>query len=129
MYLTNVTGSEFGNKNSQKSEHCKKSEHSKDNSPPQAKFYFIFFLGGGGGVVKHFNWFAKGIYETFNRNFFNLAIAIVVTVFSIVQFTLFLRFASSNQQRTMKNFRIPGGVKFFCFNVTPYKTNFKLKIV
>ena len=30
----------------QKSEHCKKSEHSKDNCPPQANF---FFFGGGGG--------------------------------------------------------------------------------
>ena len=40
-------------------------------------------MGGG---------FGKGIYETYNRSFFNLAIIFVV-VFSIVQFILFLCFA------------------------------------
>ena len=44
--------------------------------------------GGGGGLCE----FGKGIYETCNRSFFNLAIIFVV-VFSIVQFILFLCFA------------------------------------
>ena len=41
--------------------------------------------GGGGGVVKRFSEFAKGIYEKCDRHFFNLAIIIVVAVFSVVQ--------------------------------------------
>ena len=59
----------------------KKSKHSKENSPPQA----INFLG----FVKDFSKFVKGIYETCNRNFFNLAL-IIAAVFSIVQFILSL---------------------------------------
>ena len=42
---------------------------------------------------------------------FNLAL--IVVVFSELQFILFIHFASNDQRRTMKNFRIPGGVKFF----------------
>ena len=48
----------------------------------------------GMGLVKRFSEFAKGIYETCGRNFFNLSI--VVVVFSIVQFILFLCFARNN---------------------------------
>ena len=48
------------------------------------------------GFVKRFSEFKKGIYETCDRNFFNLALIIVVVIFSIVQFVLFLRFASNN---------------------------------
>ena len=51
--------------------------------------YFSFFGGGGRGGG---GGFGKGIYETYNRSFFNLAIIFVV-VFSIVQFILFLCFA------------------------------------
>ena len=47
------------------------------------------------GFVKRFSEFSKGIYETCNRDIFNLALVIVV-VFSILQFILFLRFASNN---------------------------------
>ena len=65
---------------------AKKSERSEENSPLQAKKCL--------GFVKRFSEFAKGIYETYDRNFFNLAL--VVFVSSIVQFILFLRFASSN---------------------------------
>ena len=50
----------------------------------------------GMGLVKRSSEFAKGIYETCGRNFFNLSIIIVVVVFSIVQFILFLRFARNN---------------------------------
>ena len=60
---------------------------SEDNSSPQAKTFL--------GFVKRFIEFTKGIYETCNRDFFNLAL-IVVIVFSVVQFILFLRFASNN---------------------------------
>ena len=49
----------------------------------------------GMGLVKRSSEFAKGIYETCGRNFFNLSI-IVVVVFSIVQFILFLCFARNN---------------------------------
>ena len=42
-----------------------------------------------------FSEFAKGSYETWDCNFFNLALVIVV-VFSILQFILFLHFASNN---------------------------------
>ena len=63
-----------------------KSNCSEQNSTPQAKF-----LGGFG---KHFSEFAKGIYETCDHNFFNLAI--IIAVFSIVQFVLFLCFANNN---------------------------------
>ena len=48
------------------------------------------------GFVKRFSEFAKGIYETCDRNFFNLVLVVVLVVSSIVQFILFLRFASSN---------------------------------
>ena len=51
--------------------------------------------------------------ETCGRNFFNLAFYNVAVVFSIVQFILFLRFASNIERRAMKNFRVPGGVKLF----------------
>ena len=74
------TGSKFGNKNS----FAKKFERSNENSPSQAKIFL--------GFVKHFSEFAKGIYETCDCNFFNLALV----VFSIVQFILFLCFASNN---------------------------------
>ena len=37
------------------------------------------------GFVKRFSEFAKGIYEKRDRHFFNLAIIIVVAVFSVVQ--------------------------------------------
>ena len=62
-----------------------------------------------GGFVKHFNEFAKEIYETCDCNFCNSGIILVV-VFSIVKFIIFLRFASNNYRRTV---RIPWGVKFF----------------
>ena len=48
---------------------CKKTEHSDENGPPQAKNVF--------GFAKSFSKFVKGIYETFDRNFLNLAIFIV----------------------------------------------------
>ena len=44
--------------------------------------------------LKGFSKFAKGIYETCNLNFFNLAF--IVVAFSIAQFILFLHFASNN---------------------------------
>ena len=62
------TGSKFGNKNS----FAKNFERSNENSPSQAKIFL--------GFVKHFSEFAKGIYETCDCNFFNLALV----VFSIV---------------------------------------------
>ena len=77
--LSKASGSEFGYKNS----FTKKSKCSKENSLPQAKKSL--------GFVKGFRESVRGIYETSNRNFFNLAL-IVVVVFSIVQFILFLRF-------------------------------------
>ena len=49
----------------------------------------------GMGLVKRSSEFAKRIYETCGRNFFNLSI-IVVVVFSIVQFILFFCFARNN---------------------------------
>ena len=55
-------------------------------------FSFFFGRGGGGGGWVGLCEFGKGIYETCNRSFFNLAIIFVV-VFSIVQFILFLCFA------------------------------------
>ena len=48
---------------------------------PRRMLNFFF----GGGVVKRFSEFAKGIYEKCDRHFFNLAIIIVVAVFSVVQ--------------------------------------------
>ena len=45
--------------------------------------------------MKCFSEFAKGIYETFDCNFFNLAI-VIVAVFVIVPFILFLCFAGNN---------------------------------
>ena len=66
----------------------KKSEHSDDKIPPQAKTFL--------GFVKCFSELVKGICETCNSNFFNLVLSIVGIVFSIVQFILFLRFASNN---------------------------------
>ena len=77
------TGSKFGNKNS----FAKKYERSKEKSLPEAKFFFDF--------VKHLSEFAKEIYVTCDRNFFNIAL-IVVAVFTIIQFILFLRFPSNN---------------------------------
>ena len=70
-----MAGSEFGNKNS----FAKKSERSEECSPPQTKEILVF--------VKRFRKFARGIYETCDRNFFNLALTFVVVAFSIVQFT------------------------------------------
>ena len=60
------SGSECGNKN----DLAKKSDYSKENSLPQAKKCL--------GFGKRFSKFAKGIYETCDRNFFNLALTIVV---------------------------------------------------
>ena len=45
--------------------------------------------------MKCFSEFAKGIYETFGCNFFNIAI-VIVAVFLILQFILFLCFAGNN---------------------------------
>ena len=56
----------------EKNSFAKNSEHSKENSPPQAKKFL--------GFVKYFSEFATGIYETCNNNFFNFAL-IVVTIF------------------------------------------------
>ena len=47
------------------------------------------------GSAKRFSEFAEGIYKTYDFNFFNLA-PIVLVVFLIVQFILFLRFASND---------------------------------
>ena len=57
---------------------CKKSDHSKENSLLQAKHFL--------GFVKGFSESVKGIYETCNCNFFNLAIIIV---FPTLQFILY----------------------------------------
>ena len=47
------------------------------------------------GFVKRFNEFVKGIYETCDLIFFNVVlVVVVVVVLSIVQFILFLHFAS-----------------------------------
>ena len=75
-----------------------------DNSSFQAKKLLDF--------VKRFSEFVVVIYETCDRNFFNLALIIVGAVFLLVHFILFLRFATNNKRRTMKNFRIPRGVIF-----------------
>ena len=84
-YHSIFVGCKFGNEKS----FTKKSNCSKENSLSQAKNLL--------GFVKHFNEFAKGIYETRDQNFFNLAIIIIIAVvFSIVQFILFLHFASHN---------------------------------
>ena len=72
----------------EKNSFARKSECNKEKSMPQAKNIL--------GFVKCFTEFAKGIYEICDRNFFNLTVVIVVVVFSIVQFILFLHFASSN---------------------------------
>ena len=69
-----LAGSEFGNKNS----FAKKFERSEEYSPLQAKKIL--------GFVKRFSKFARGIYETCDRNFFNLALTFVVVAFSIVKF-------------------------------------------
>ena len=69
-----TAGSEFVNKNS----FAKKSDHSKENSLLQAKHFL--------GFVKGFSESVKGIYETCNCNFFNLAIIIV---FPTLQFMLY----------------------------------------
>ena len=68
-----MSGPEFENKNS----FAKKSVHSEDDAPLQAKTFL--------GFVKHFSEFAKGIYVICSRNYFNLALI----VFAIVQFILF----------------------------------------
>ena len=60
-YVT--VGSKFGNKNS----FAKKSECSKENNVL--------------GFVKHFSEFTKGMYETCNCDFFNLALIIIVAAF------------------------------------------------
>ena len=75
------------------------------------------------GFAKRFSEFLKGIYETCNGNFFNLAIIIAIVVFSIVEL-LFLYFASNNEQRTVRNIRIPGGENFFFVNVTSWDIQF-----
>ena len=61
----------------------KSSKRSEENNPPGAKLFF--------GFVKRISEFAKRIYETFDCNFFNVAI-IIVAVFSIAQFTQFILF-------------------------------------
>ena len=61
----------------------KKSERSEENSLPQANNFL--------GSAKRFNEFGKGTYGTCDRNFFNLAIIIVVVVFSIVQFIFYFK--------------------------------------
>ena len=65
----------------------KNSEHSKENSLPQAKNFL--------GFVKRLSEFGKEIYEKFHCNFFNFAL-IITAVFSIVKLILFLHFASNN---------------------------------
>ena len=67
-------GSEFENKNS----FAKKFECSKQNSLPPAKKFLDF--------PKRFSGFAKGIYGTCDRNFFNL-ITISVVFNSIIHIT------------------------------------------
>ena len=62
----------------------KKSEHSKENSPLQAKKSLDF--------VKCFREFVKGIYETCNCNFFNLALTTVAVVFSVYSSYFFFMF-------------------------------------
>ena len=57
--------SEFGNKIS----FTEKAKHCEENSQRQAKKIL--------GFEKHFSEFMKGIYETCNHNFFNLAFIIV----------------------------------------------------
>ena len=78
------SGPKFGKKNSL----AKKFEHSVENSLPQATNFL--------GFVKCFSEFAKGIYEICDRDFFKLAIIIIVVILSIVHFILFLCFASNN---------------------------------
>ena len=65
----------------------KKSEHIEENSPPQAKKSL--------GFVTCFSEFGKGIYRTYDCNFFNFALAFVVVVFQ-GQFMSVLHFASNN---------------------------------
>ena len=67
-----TTGSECGSKSS----FAKKSECSEENSLPQAKMFW--------GFMKRFSKFTKGIYETGDRNFFNLTLSIVVVFLSTV---------------------------------------------
>ena len=69
-----ISWSELGNKNT----FAKKSERNEENSSPQTNNFL--------GFAKRFSEFAKRFYETYDRNFFNLAIIIVVVVFSIVKF-------------------------------------------
>ena len=85
MVFRGLIGSKFGNKNS----FAKKSERSEDNNSFQAKKLLDF--------VKRFSEFVVVIYETCDRNFFNLALIIVGAVFSLVHFILFLRFATNNK--------------------------------
>ena len=47
-----------------------------ENSLPQAKMFW--------GFMKRFSEFTKGIYETGDRNFFNLTLSIVVIFLSTV---------------------------------------------
>ena len=47
--------------------------------------------------MKYFSEFAKGIYKICDRYFCNLGLIIFLINFSVVQFILFLRFASNNQ--------------------------------
>ena len=54
----------------------KKSECSEENSLPQAKMFW--------GFMKRFSEFTKGIYETCDRNFFNLTLSGVVVFLSVV---------------------------------------------
>ena len=78
-----LSGSEFGNKNS----FAKKSECREENSPTPAKKFL--------GFVKRFSEFARGIYKTCDCSFLNFVLIIVVVAFSIIQFILFLHFASN----------------------------------
>ena len=69
---------------------CKKTEHSDENGPPQAKN------------------FAKGIDETFDRNLLNLAIFIVVVVFSTVQFIFFYVLLAVISEKPLKHLGYQG---------------------
>ena len=111
------SASEFGNKNS----FTKKSNHSKENNPLQAKKVF--------GFVEHFSEFVKGTYQIWELNFFDLAIIIiVVVVFLIVQFilcfTLFYQQLAKNSEKQWKTLGYQVRVKFFYLHVTSWDIQF-----
>ena len=58
-------------------------------------------------------------YQTCSCNFFNLPLIIVVVFFSIVRFILFFFYILlAIASETVKNVRVPGGVKLFFLNRT-----------